>query len=77
MPETRGDPKLRSSVKRRRGDNAGEHFAFFRGAFVIGQQTSEEKSIPMHMNTCTQVFMTPPLGNISSYLCLQALTGKA
>lgn len=44
MPDNTGDPKLRNSVKRRRGDNAGEHFAFFRGAFVIGQQTSDETS---------------------------------
>ncbi|KAL0020011.1 hypothetical protein WJX77_003088 [Trebouxia sp. C0004] len=36
MSTQTGDPKLHNSVKRRRGDNAGEHFAFFNGAFVVG-----------------------------------------
>ena len=38
MSTQTGDPKLHNSVKRRRGDNAGEHFAFFNGAFVVGKQ---------------------------------------
>ena len=40
MSTQTGDPKLRNSVKRRRGDNAGEHFAFFRGAFVVGKSAA-------------------------------------
>lgn len=36
MSTTTGHPKQHNSIKRRRGDNAGEHFAFFKGALVVG-----------------------------------------
>ena len=40
MSTDSGDPKRPSSLKRRRGDNAGEHFAFCNGAFVVGKAAS-------------------------------------
>lgn len=36
MPDQTADLNQTNSIKRRRGENAGEHFAWFNGAFVVG-----------------------------------------
>lgn len=76
MSENGSEPKLRNSVKRRRGDNAGEHFAFFRGAFVIGKQFTVGVNISEAYTDLHQSAQQVYCAHFLSHLCLQELTGK-